>query len=96
MIKNGTWVQINMAAADSTMKLLASSKIKTIKNTRDVGTGIVLEGKQMSDEMRVGRVTWITYRVAVVNGRFDPHRNDLGDLWVNDFELDVVRSQSDA
>ena len=50
---------------------------------QDVGVGIVLRGKV--SEVYGNAV----YQVAIVSGSFDGHRNDLGELWVNDFEVKV-------
>tara|TARA_Y100000310_G_scaffold56232_1_gene51605 strand:+ start:32282 stop:32554 length:273 start_codon:yes stop_codon:yes gene_type:complete len=81
--------KIKMMSADATMvKDEEQEAIDVVRDTQDVGTGIVLQHhynvwaeKEDLDPNR--------YQIAVIEGRFDPHRNDMGELWVNEFELSI-------
>ncbi|MCC6680499.1 MAG: hypothetical protein IT445_06310 [Phycisphaeraceae bacterium] len=74
-------VNIRMMAADAAFTKVDGAVVQK-RDTYDVGMGIVLDGHMNPDIDN-----WI-YQVAVISDRFDPHRNDLGELWVNDFELE--------
>jgi len=76
---------IKMMALDATMRIEPDEiAITPIKDTYDVGIGIVkscFEDKE--DDTKI-------YKMAVIEGKFDGHRNDLGELWVNEFESSEV------
>ena len=48
----------------------------------DVGTGYIITTVYNPD------VETDQHQIAVVSGCFDGHRNDLGELWVNDSEIE--------
>lgn len=79
----GQTVRLKLLGHDRVMQLTESG-IEHKDERSDVGTAIILERK----EPLVDITTFLpVYKVAVIDGRFDPHRNDLGELWVNEFEI---------
>ena len=78
--REGMKVVLEYIAADATITR-TSSGIVTDRLT-DRGTGIIMNRKTAED--------LILYQIALIDGRFDPHRNDLGELWANEFEIKQV------
>jgi len=72
-----------MMGIDATM-VVTDDELKTHLDKRDAGTGIIIARHYEQDFAQY------QYQVAVIDGRFDGHRNDLGELWVNEFELSEI------
>jgi hypothetical protein len=75
-------VNITLPSADTVIGL--NSESLTMRQARqDKGTGFVL-GSMMTD---VDGTMISTFKIAVIDGRFDQHRNDVGELWVLESEI---------
>jgi hypothetical protein len=73
-------VKVDMMGIDASMKLEEDCPgITMIKDVRDCGTGIVVDYNLEDGDY--------FYKIAVIEGRFDGHRDDMGELWTNEFEL---------
>lgn len=81
MIANGTKVKIDVMAADSTFEI--DETLRVVRNTRDKGVGIVLAYLQDEEGHPC-------YQIAIIEGRFDPHRNDDGEFWASENELTPI------
>lgn len=81
----GATLAINLIGGDSLMTLTDTGHILR-DGRQDVGTGTVIERKVVTDNHPDDPDT-VLYRMSVIDGRFDVHRNDLGQLWANEFEL---------
>jgi hypothetical protein len=89
----GAKLNISMMAADASISSIdVPEGTPGIEDTtpkkkqyckQDAGIGIVVNRKTNGDDD-------IIYQLAVIEGRFDPHRNELGELWVNEFELSPI------
>lgn len=78
-------VAIELMGLDTSFSPKAESLSLGMKVRRfDVGTGTVIERTYETDTC-----SWL-YRISVDSGRFDGHRNDLGELWVNESELSAL------
>jgi hypothetical protein len=83
-LPKGTVVFLSLMSADARFQSV-DKDFNLVLDKRDVGTGIVLASSAGEEN--------ILYQIAVIDGRFDAHRNDLGELWVNDFEVTIVEGQ---
>lgn len=79
----GMKVVLEYMAADATMTRTRAGIL--IDSRTDKGVGIIVARKADED--------LILYQVALIEGRFDPHRNDLGELWANEFEITDILEQ---
>ncbi len=87
----GDRVRISMMAMDASFQIQGEGDDITVvpkRDTKDVGIGII-ERIVPTEELCVpeeeaGHLS----QVAVVEGRFDGHRNDLGQLHCWDYELE--------
>ena len=75
-------VRLKVTSADTTYVSGPNNSISSEKEVFDIGTGFILKTKVLSGGL--------IHQIAVIDGRFDAHRNDLGELWVNTNETDNV------
>ncbi len=75
-------VKIRLASADTQIELRDDALTQRVAR-HDVGTGFVLS--TITED--VDGVLFVMHKIAVIDGRFDSHRNVLGELWVNDSEI---------
>lgn len=92
--KEGDRVLIEMMGNDSTFQITKNCNLVPVKETSIRGTGIVLgvvpDEDMSSDRDQNGKPKWggELYWVAVVQGRFDSHRNEQGRLACWYYELE--------
>ena len=82
LFQEGSTVTIEMIAGDSRIFLNEDDSISRDGKT-DKGLGVILERMTETRD----DTTLNLYRIMVIDGRYDVHRNDLGQLWANEFEL---------
>lgn len=59
-----------------------------ISEGHSTGTAFIIDGNiEVEDGEKKGY-----YKLAVINGKTDIHRNEKGELWVNDYEVKPISS----
>ena len=82
-----------MMSAQTLIKLTPENQVMFVNETHDIGVGTVVRLVPRDEvcvpESEYGRL----YYVSVERGRFDAHRNDLGDLAAWEWEMERITNE---